>query len=578
MADFPGISEPRLMQTEFAGTAADRIVYTGHVALDSPVQPTAYQSFDLPLLGPTDTEGGPLTRGPYTAAGQASYSGGEVWRDVGVDWFDIIHVIPRRIDLGNILGTIQIEVELFNAFRDTNRSLDAFVNNAGDGVTFLNLPGLPTTINALDGLVLTLEVTTSGPPEIDGTLDFQFDIYDAAIPITGSRIVLFPFRPEAPVEETLEFLTDILLHLDGTEQRIALRLSPRQLFRHEVVVEDGYERAYLDNLLFDWQSRVFGLPIWHEPSFSTGSISSGATSVQVDDTRYGDFRVGGLAIVYQDEQTFDTLQVTSITDTLITFASPVTNDYPADTEIMPVRTAVLESNLRGERPPVNMAERRLEWTVIDNENDIADASAWPTFNGKVFLNDPNFLPSGRLREGSQRRIIIFDGETGPRGQISTWTRSKRSHSKGFATKDRQTLWEVRQLLHALSGPQTSFHLPTFSDEMRVVSTISNGSTVAEVENRGYARFVQSRSPRNVLRLELFDGTVIIRTITNAAEVSPTVEQLTIDTGWPQDIEPEEIRRIDIIEKVRIASDRVKITHTSAKGDAEILLPVQAVFE
>lgn len=498
--------------------------------------------------------------------------------DIGDVWFNIIHVLPRSITLGNILTTITRQLDIYNAYLYEPHDLEAFINNAGAGTSITDLPALPYTIPPQESLLLTLEVTPDGAPTINTTLDFDTDEpYLLQIPIQGTRIVMFPFEPEAPLTERLLFLTDVLEATDGTEQRISLRKAPRQEFVMKLLREDGPERQKIDFLMFDWQSRVFGLPIWTEPSFLTAAVLAGVTTVNVDDTTLADFRVGGLAIVYESEDKFDALEVVSVGPTSIGFNTPLLNDYGAGTRVMPLRTCMTSTPAREKKYAVNLAEFEITMRVLDNDVDLSSTSGWPTYNSKVLLSDPNAIE--QTLDGSiQRQITVFDGATGKLSQSSTWNRARHGSAKTFITRTRAGLWSVRRLLHALRGRQVSFYLPTFTKDISLKTLYLSGGSALTIFNVGYTRYAKQRTPKLDIRIILKNGTTFTRTITNSAEVDPTTEQLTISSSIAQNIDPNDVLRIEFFEKVRIDNEEITILHQDANGTAKIGFPVKVVLE
>lgn len=498
---------------------------------------------------------------------------------MGDYWFDRLHILPRSLILGNILTTITRQLDIYNAFLFESHDLQAFINNAGAGTSITNLPGLPFTILPQESLLLNLEVTPDGPATINTTLDFDTDEpYLLQIPIQGTRIVMFPFEPEAPLTERIQFLTDILEAKDGTEQRVSLRLAPRQEFDLKLLREDGPERQKVDFLLFDWQSRVFGLPIWTEPAYTTSAITAGQTSVNVDDTTLGDFRAGGLAIVFESEDKFDALEVLSIGPTVINFNTPVLNNYAAGVRVMPLRTAITTQPAQEKKYAVNLAEFNLTMRVLDNGGDLASVSGWPTYNSKVLLSDPNAIDT-TLDGNIARQITVFDSAgVGKFSLGSTWNRARHGSAKTFITRTRSALWSVRRLLHALRGSQVSFYLPTFTKDITLATLYLSGSSALTIVNVGYTKYAKQRTPKVDIRIILNNGTIFTRTITASAEIDPLTEQVTLSSTIGQNINPSDVARIEFLEKVRIDGEEITIEHRSSNGEAKIGFPVRVVLE
>ncbi|MCC6425653.1 MAG: hypothetical protein IT435_02410 [Phycisphaerales bacterium] len=482
--------------------------------------------------------------------------------------------------MGNILTTITRTIDIYNASLTEPHDLEQFINNAGAGTSILDLPPLPYTIAPQESLLLTLEVTSEGAPTIDTTLDFDTDeSYLLSIPITGTRIVMLPFEPEAPMVERLLFLTDALEAKDGTEQRVSLRLAPRQEFDLTLMREDGVERQRVDFLMFDWSSRVFGLPIWIEPSFVTANITAGQTSVSVDDTTLADFRADGLAIIYESETKFDALEIDSVGPTTINFKTPISNNYSVGDgiRVMPLRTAIISQSVREKKWAVNLAQFTMTMRVLDNDVDLSSTSGWPTYNSKVLLSDANAIDT-TLDGEIERRVEVFDSGTGKFSQDSTWDRARHGSAKTFLTRTRASLWSVRRLLHALRGQQVSFYLPTFTKDVSLAVVYTSGGVSMTIFNVGYTKYARQRTPKVDVRIVLKSGVSYTRTITASAEVDTNTEQITLSSSIAATFTPDQVERIEFLEKVRIDGDTVVIEHRSANGEAKIGFPVKGTLE
>lgn len=494
------------------------------------------------------------------------------------DWFEDVHVVPRSFSLGNVLSTQTIPVEVYSAFRDAFHSWDAWVNNAGAGVTLLNAPSLPYVLPPQSGVQMQLQVATNGPPVVDTTLDWVFDFATIYTDIDFERVVLFAVVPELPYTEYLEWLTDVLTHKDGTEQRVALRKNPRQFFEWNLMLDEGPERTRLENILFDWQSRIFGVPVWHEMTRLTAAAAAAATSVSVQSTNFADYRVGSLALVYTSQTVFDVMEVASFTSTSVSFATPLLNSHAINAVVCPLRTGVMERSPAEGRFHVNASRMRALFRVLDNDANLASTAAFSSFNGKVLLDVPNYVPGGVMSVGFRQDGLSIDNLTGVTFQDPTWPSHRRASWKVFLTNTRQGLWNVRQLLHALRGRQVSLYLPTFSKDLELTTPIVNGANTMVVTNVGYNQFVRQRPARNVIRVVPNQGTPpIIKNVTASVDGGAT-ETLTINGTWSSGLTPAQVDRVEFVEKVRLDSDRVRIDYALGDRTAKITAPVLTVLE
>lgn len=502
-------------------------------------------------------------------------------------WWEDMHVVPRTISFPNLLSAQSVSIEVHSAYRRVEETWSSFVNNAGAGVELLGEPSLPAVLEPMKTILgMTVEISTSGPANVDGTIDFVFSIAGTIlVPVVLQRIVLFYVIPENDDEfiEELEFGTDVIPSLDGSEMRPSYRKRPRQFFEYDYrlfeIDEDGGERQKIQNMLFGWQSRTFGLPVWFFETFTTQIVSAGATSIQVDSTDYRDFRIGGYACVIVDEFTFDVLEIDSLTSSSITLVAPTINGYPVGTSVYPLRLAEGASSISGSRYPVNAMDTAIRFRVTENDVDLADVSAFSSFNSKVLFDDENGILGSTSREAFEQEDFNLDNRTGLVKRTSDWTRHKPVRDKTFFAKGFSDRWDLRQVVYALRGQQISFYLPTKKPDLEVLSDLVSSTNTMSVRNDGYTKFVASKQPRNVIRIVFVDGSpAILRTITSSSEVDVDEETLIVDSPWSSTITPAEIERVEFVEKMRFDSDSIRFRHQPGNRATYCTVPCRGVFD
>ncbi len=522
-----------------------------------------------PLLGTDSSEQVtpiPADANEYTGAGQINSH--------ELPWYGVAHLLPRLVqDLGNVISDQTVTCELYNADRTNPITVTSVVDNLGTGVEVSGVPMTPFNIGSQEGLVFSVLIRRSGDLIINGTYTLTLSTGEEyTLYFIGSRIVLLPIRPEAPLREHLIFDTKIIEAVDGSEQRIANRQYPRGMF--EATYKAGQKK--LEMILFDRQAKVVAYPAWHEPAYLDGAHAVDDLTVTVNTTDYANFYVGGYAVVLQDEYYYDALKIESMTSTTLTFESGLSYAYATKTQVMPLLTAYIEASSASIKNVYNQQNFNLRIHVDPEINDIADDSAWNDYDGKPFMDGPNKLTGGQLAEALRTKVFVIDNITGIKTQVSAWDRNKRYSKKGWKTNSRQELWELRQLLHFLKGKQVSFYIPTFWKDIVVTDTMQIGTFVLNMDNIGYTINAYQRWPKQFIRVIFKDGSILVREIQNSAEVSETQEQLTLDAGWPATYEPEEIERIEYLEKVRLDVDDIIIIHYNALGQSECIVPIKEV--
>jgi len=495
---------------------------------------------------------------------------GDLALAVGVEWFEKCHINPGRIDLGNVLSVQIREIELFNAFRRPPEPVtwETFVNNAGAGITVTNLPPLPFVINAFASFIANVQISTSGPPSISGTLDFTFSAPTSAtivVPVTGNRITIFQYRPQAPIRETLAFKTDVIQLFDGTEQRIKLREAPRQSFSFTVRTDDNRSRDKINAVLFDWQARVFGVPIWHEAEELTAPIAINDLVINIDTTT-SDYRVDSLVIVYDSDFNFEALEVDSIAPTQLTVKTGFLNAFDTLTAIvMPLRSAYTKPTLQNNRFAIGPSDFSLVFDVLDNV-DLSDLGSTTTFQGvgqsiaKPVLDGLNFMSGNTIQEGIRRRVIQLDHQTGPKIQMSPWSKGKPLYQFSTEATSQLEVWDFRKLMHFLSGSQTAFYIPTGRTDFKPLADIGDSATGFQIANIGWTDFVGSVTPRSDLLILRTDGTQSLHEITGSSTVSAEIETITITPPISPALPLIELDRMSVMTLQRIPDDKVTLEH------------------
>jgi len=499
----------------------------------------------------------------------------------GLDFFEDFHVVPRVFELGQLLSAQSLPIEVFNAHRALPaREWTSLTNNAGTGVSLGGQPALPVDVDPLYSVQMTLDVAIAGDPVVVGDLTFVFSgVGTIVVPITLQRIVLFGVRPELPFSELLRFLTDVRTSKDGSEKRQRVRSFPRQAWQHRFLLEEGAEAQRIELAMVEYQSRTWGLPVWDEDSALTVAAAAGATTITVNATAWRDFREGGFVVIFTDAETFDVLEIDTggITATTLTFTSPTVNAYAIGTEVFPMATCRLEESLTGGRYPVNLRTRSIEFTSIENVVDLADLSAFNSFNGRLFLDNGNSALSATVGFGSRQRFVVLDGETGEPYLDRLEDRAKPDLQVTLRAFGRQAKWELRQLIHAIGGRHVSWYVPTEAEDLELAADVVNATSTIDVVARGYAQFVRHRKPYNAIRLVLTDGTTVERLVTDSTSVSTTVDRLTVSTPWAAGYAVADVARIDFVLRVRFDTDDLKLRHVT--GDrAYLVAPVVGVFD
>ncbi len=387
------------------------------------------------------------------------------------------------------------------------------------------------------------------------------------------QAVPWPVPPDwkRPVREQLEWLTDALPRArSGKQQKRKLRLAPRRRFSFEVISE-ALERRIADAVRFDHASRVWLLPIWPDVQMLTADLAQDVTAIACRTTGF-DFLAGGRAMLWSAPNSFEIVAIDSLDEEGLTLVAPTTQAWPRGTRLYPVRQARLQPNTSESHWSDDASRTRVEFAIDEPSDWSIELAEWvtSTYRDKPVLEWRPDEPDDP-RSSYSRELNELDEGTGPVVMSDLPDMPFRSQENDWLIGDREQHTAFRSLLYMLSGRFGAMWVPSWNADLKLVSSIASGATEMTVEWCGYTVFGREQVNRKDIRIELFDGTVLYRRITDSSESGET-EVLTIDSAPGQAIAPAAVRVISFLTYAQLASDAVEISHiTDADGTARATL-------
>ena len=491
----------------------------------------------------------------------------------GFGWYDKSHVYPQNYSPGVIQQPTTVQFVIYSSFRSNIQW--SGVGDSIPGVTYSQT--FPTTVAPSETRSFNVTFDIVSPSIVSAPLTFSIPGRPMAdVDLTRIYTIIEP--PEYPIQETLEYLTSVLPHVDGTEQRVANRIAPRRFFDMRFRFQEGQESQEFENIFFAQQGRPVALPMWHEEVALLADAGAGTDFLSVDVRNT--VAVGGLLLLINQngERTIEVIESISIIkpNTSITIAGELNSDHDAGSRVIPLYPALSMRSQRGTRALNGIQDFTIRFRIDRNYfNTSGIAALGPLLEGKVFLDDCNFV-DGSMNETYIRPVRTVDGGTGKVTQRVAWSHNKRNHPQTWELGDLEEQWDVRRFLNEMKGAQKSFFQREYSRGLTPVANLTTGTNTIRIENIGYTDFVREQGRKRRIYVDV-EPTPLIRTVTDSVEISDTVEELTVDTAWPQTYTPAQVDRIDFISLVRLASDNVSIEHTSF-GVATFVVPVIEVFE
>ena len=178
----------------------------------------------------------------------------------------------------------------------------------------------------------------------------------------GGPIFSFDHNWKEPIVERLTWLTNVLTHRDNSEQRRQPRTYPRRQMEYAVLPETIIERQRLDNFIWSKQKGAMLLPIWTDASVLTVQADSGQPDVTVS-TAFYDYDEGEYLILWRDFETYEAVQIDSLTSSVVMLAENLAATWPVGTIVAPARLARMSQSVQGQQYAHDIRPYRFQFDI-----------------------------------------------------------------------------------------------------------------------------------------------------------------------------------------------------------------------
>jgi hypothetical protein len=473
------------------------------------------------------------------------------------DMYNRLWFIPNPVDFGYILTDTQETFYVWNAY---------FVDKYCNTITYSD-----TDQFSVDGWTAPFNLPTLGLLEYTATAYadglFQFNVTgtwsftdeDLIGSFVGARVALFSYTPLwNKMEEELEWSTDILQSVNGKEQRVQARRIPRQSFTFTFFIPDEQTQSIFESLLFQWQKRAFGIPIWGEAELHTKNINAGDAAITVD-TAYADFQDNGVAVVWQTGSKYEMVRISTVSPTSLSLQFPLTQTFTGVKYIIPVKVCFVKGKISWKPTPDETATVKASFTVVEPNNIsttyVPQATLGPSGDALPILIPPSLTRKSQ-KKSSDSESIRLDYEIGEFLIYSDTLFSREKQSIRVRKETKKDCWYHRELLWYLTGRQKPLLVPSNRRDFFLATTVLSSDFIFEVEGDYMAKNYQTNNWRNRVMFRYTDGTYIAREIFGIT-LNGNNSQIEMTDTLGRTTAPGECT-ICWLDKVRLFDDSVKI--------------------
>lgn len=377
------------------------------------------------------------------------------------------------------------------------------------------------------------------------------------------------------ITETLSWMTSVTESPLAVEQRMGLRLSPRQMFEINFTLF-GAPRTYFDLLVMQMAGSPFYLPLWHDTNRTTGLITPGMQTIPVDTTlsELSDCRLA--VLLGDDPLDHEIVEVMSRTATALTLVSGLAGTWPAGARILPVKKVRVETQPSGSRFADRAYQARTRFLSLEPNTSSASATLGKFMGNYVLEEEPNEIEA--LAHSYDRKMFTLDEQVGL--QLMSDVAGFVNQAYSWFAKGRAAQRRLRGLFYALQGRRVPIWIPSYFADFDLALPIGATDTVITVKRCGYTDAGGPFKNRQYILIQLTGGKsanptrFYCKIAAAAINVAGDRELLDIVDPLGVYVPVESVLRISFISFCRLDQDAVEfVHHTDTRG----LTTVNSVF-
>lgn len=479
-----------------------------------------------------------------------------------------IWAIPNVLDAQNPRLNTPIPFALWNAYLEANE-LQAITSTDAEGLTLDIAAG--AIFEPLELKTINAEIGESAPYQIDANFEFDFADGGTVLRFLAQLADILPIQPEYGIVERLEWLTDILPSYDGTDQRIALRNSPRISYQLPLVLEDDAARKALYDKLYKTAALTVITPSYQYQTRLKQKAVIGDNKIYCNPKR-ADLRQGdNVIIVERGTGLFYLYKVLNVFEDHVTIATAFAQTIKAGS-IVAGGFAGRFPNMTGLAMNAISGTANITVNMIDTRHPLAypnNGVVLPTLRGYPILTR-RALADAEAGEAFDGGVEVIDNQTGKPQFYSSWPYRFVEGVRRFLVQrlfepDEIEYW--RTFLDYCRGRQKAFLLSTFRQDLVKVEGTEALATKIEVVGNEYATQFFAHPAYRQLEIETDRG--IFRVAVSNVENNGVSTTINFETPIDADMTDIVIHRISYLMLVRLGSDTVTLTHEVTRTIVEL---------
>lgn len=537
---------------------SDASAYPVHAEQTSPL-PQGLGEGDGPQLAPIVE--GPATPPVFINDGPKPAT---LFRGFLHDFYFRIWVLPAVINAQNPQIGNPIPFVVWNAFPEPETNVLRTIT--ANGATGLELSfGELDSWNALEAKGVTITITPSAPVQIDALFTFTFDHGSGDLIFSATIADFVQMRPDPPVVELWDWLTDVMVSHEGDEQRVALRGAPRRHVSYEIGLENEADRRRQYGRWYKSLATRLVLPYYQYSTALTQESVIGATKLFFDPART-DVRDDEFVVLLDEAQEQGFLvKLGAVEADGATLADPLSFDAKKGWVLAPAFASRL-ADRSGLDMYIVTGKLKVDAQALDVRPQFArpgSTAVVSQFDDLPVLDRRPIATEGDTPERFDVNYEVIDSETGLLDIKSSWPHPQVETVRKFTIRRVTEPGEMdwwRDFLDEVRGMQRPFLMPTWLSDLAVAEAPTPGSGELVIASTEYEGLYWVYDTFKRLQIELADGRTLWRKVAGVVDNGDGTQTLSLDGTFGPDPADVDVAKVSFLNKCRLGSDRVTLRH------------------
>lgn len=435
---------------------------------------------------------------------------------------------------------------------------------------------------------------------------------------------MWPLAPDWKdgITEAFEYATQIITADSGREQRLARRTKPRRAItmRHTLTTAD--EAAQYQAIIRKRQWRPMLVPQWHMAIQVGVAGMVGDTSLTLENIPPSSWStVKALYLVAGDETQL--LNITRVSGDQVLLRESLPFNVPRGSELMTVDYGLLNNDLSSSRAISTVLQAQVGFTILPQTDSrvilpissyddliafisvqghrwagyirrdaVLDPAVWPTWpeiptgytskmtftvgddERMVITRKPNWISEVSVTDSWNYDLIDYINSAVTPGYAED--AGKRSMQAKWTAFSYDQVDDILSVIGALRGAQVACWMPSWSHDMTAAGDMPATNRLQVERNAVIDEGILLNDPAIAIMVETFTGEMLCAQASSVS-TSGEISTITLDRELYSALKKDEIMRISIMYRARLANDNVEFKWL-VKGIAELQLTFITVQE